>query len=154
MIDKNGFRSNVGIILLNDKDQVFWAKRLHQEAWQLPQGGVREKETLESALYRELHEEVGLDPEDVRVLGKTKYWLKYRIPEQFVRQTKPVCVGQKQRWFLLRLCSSDKKIDLNKSGSPEFETWEWVSYFYPMTKVIDFKKGVYRKALLELNALR
>ena len=103
MIDAQGFRANVGIILCNHDNHLLWARRIGQNAWQFPQGGIGPEESAEAAMYRELQEEVGLEPDDVETLGVTKAWLKYRLPERFVRHEKtPLCIGQKQRWYLLK----------------------------------------------------
>lgn len=151
MIDADGFRPNVGIILANSDGQVLWAKRIGQEAWQFPQGGIRAEETPVAAMYRELKEEVGLDPDDVQILACTRDWLKYRLPKRMVRhQNLPICVGQKQKWFLLKMNCAESAINLTQSQTPEFDGWDWVSYWYPLAQVISFKKEVYRQALKEL----
>ena len=132
VIDSDGFRPNVGIILANRRGQVLWARRIGQGAWQFPQGGIDDDESPEDALYRELYEEIGLEREDVRILACTRGWLRYRLPRRLVRQDSvPLCVGQKQKWFLLELLGSDEKVCMNRSGSPEFDGWRWVSYWYP-----------------------
>jgi putative (di)nucleoside polyphosphate hydrolase len=153
VIDPDGFRPNVGIILTNDEGQLLWARRVGgQDAWQFPQGGINPQETPEQALYRELHEEVGLRPADVEILACTRGWLRYRLPHRLVRHNSlPLCVGQKQKWFLLRLISDDKKVCLNNGGRAEFDDWRWVSYWYPLGKVVSFKRDVYRRALKELS---
>ncbi|WP_111642647.1 RNA pyrophosphohydrolase [Marinimicrobium alkaliphilum] len=153
MIDANGFRPNVGIILTNDQGQLLWARRVGgQDAWQFPQGGINDNESAEQALYRELHEEVGLHPGDVEVLGCTRGWLRYRLPKRLMRHnTKPLCIGQKQKWFLLRLRSDDAQVSLNNGGRAEFDDWRWVSYWYPLGQVVAFKRDVYRRALRELS---
>lgn len=152
MIDIDGFRPNVGIILTNDQGQLLWARRVGgQDAWQFPQGGINAHETPEQALYRELHEEIGLYPHDVEILGCTRGWLRYRLPNRLVRHnSQPLCVGQKQKWFLLRLTSDEKRICLSNGGRAEFDAWRWVSYWYPLGKVVAFKRDVYRRALKEL----
>ena len=152
MVDVDGFRPNVGIILTNDAGQVLWAKRIGQDnAWQFPQGGIAEDETPIDALYRELKEEIGLLPEHVEVLACTRGWLKYRLPQRFIRQHQsPLCIGQKQKWFLLRMTCADQVVRLDASEKPEFDGWEWVSYWYPVTQVVAFKRSVYRRALTEL----
>ncbi len=155
MIDGRGFRLNVGIILTNDKGQVFWGKRAsHADAWQFPQGGLNPYETLEEAMFRELEEETGLAADDVKILGQTKRWLYYRLPRCFQRRyQKPLCIGQKQKWFLLQLVSDENKIDFYHTDSPEFSDWRWVDYWYPLEKVISFKKKVYKKAMEELEPI-
>jgi putative (di)nucleoside polyphosphate hydrolase len=152
VIDADGFRANVGIVLANDRGQVLWARRVGgRDAWQFPQGGIDSGESPEQALYRELHEEVGLSRDAVEVLGSTRGWLRYRLPRRFIRKgQKPLCIGQKQKWFLLRMLKDDAAVQLDHSGKPEFDHWQWVSYWYPLDQVISFKREVYRKAMKEL----
>lgn len=150
MIDEQGFRQNVGIILINDMGQVFWAKRIGQDSWQFPQGGINQDEYAEEALFRELYEEIGLQEKDVTIIGQTKNWLRYRIPERLIREQQPVCVGQKQLWFLLKLIGDEKDICFNLCEKPEFDDWQWVSYWYPVRNIVSFKREVYRRALKEL----
>lgn len=151
MIDAQGYRHNIGIVLSNKIGQIFWAKRVGQEAWQFPQGGMNEGEKAEDTLFRELTEEIGLEAADVHILGKTRDWLRYKIPERMVRDTNPVCIGQKQVWFLLLLKSPDSAIKLNHhTAKPEFDDWQWVTYWYPLRQVVRFKREVYRRALKEL----
>lgn len=153
MIDPDGFRPNVGIMLTNEMGQLLWARRIGgQNAWQFPQGGIKQHETPEQALYRELHEEVGLAPEDVKILACTRGWLRYRLPRRLQRRgSTPLCIGQKQKWFLLQLLSEDGAIQLDQSSPAEFDHWEWVSYWYPLEKVVAFKRDVYRRAMKELS---
>jgi len=154
VIDPDGFRPNVGIILSNTEGRLLWARRVGQDAWQFPQGGMRSDETPAEAMYRELAEEVGLRPEHVEIIGATRGCLRYRLPRQFIRRTsKPLCIGQKQVWFLLRMLCSDKAVCLNRSEKPEFDHWRWVDYWQPLDEVVAFKRGVYRKALNELAPL-
>ncbi|MDG2047756.1 MAG: RNA pyrophosphohydrolase [Halioglobus sp.] len=152
MIDSDGFRPNVGIMLVNDQSQLLWARRVGgQDNWQFPQGGISSGESPEQALYRELYEELGLSPDAVAVLGNTKGWLRYRLPRRFVREgQKPLCVGQKQKWFLLRLLADDASVRLDVDDKPEFDHWQWVSYWYPLNQVVSFKRDVYRRAMKEL----
>ena len=152
MIDENGYRSNVGIVLANSAGQVLWARRVGgRDAWQFPQGGINAGETPEQALYRELHEEVGLGAESVRVRGQTADWLYYDLPEHMRRNNStPGFVGQKQKWFLLEMLCDEGAVDVEKSPKPEFDQWCWVSYYYPISQIIDFKRDVYRQALLQL----
>lgn len=152
MIDKDGYRPNVGIILTNSQKQVFWAKRIGHDAWQFPQGGLQAGESPEQALYRELEEETGLRPEDVILLGRTDQWLYYDLPEALLRQNqRPLCIGQKQQWFMLQLITDENRIDLTKTANPEFDGWQWVEYWHPLDAVIDFKRDVYLSALQQLE---
>ncbi len=152
VIDSDGFRPNVGIMLANEQGQLLWARRVGgHDAWQFPQGGISAGESPEQALYRELHEEVGLASDAVEVLGATKGWLRYRLPRRFIREgQKPLCIGQKQKWFLLRLLEADAAVQLDLNDKPEFDHWRWVSYWYPLNQVISFKREVYRRAMKEL----
>jgi putative (di)nucleoside polyphosphate hydrolase len=153
-IDEEGFRANVGIIVCDSRDLVLVGGRVGQDAWQFPQGGIRLHESPEQAMYRELREEVGLSPDDVAVLGSTADWLRYRLPEQYVRRRRrPVCIGQKQRWFLLRLLAADSRLKLDTTATPEFDRWRWVEYWQPLRDVIFFKRQVYRQALEELGRI-
>ncbi len=147
MIDKDGYRANVAIALLNGRNRLFWGQRKNRTSWQFPQGGINENETPLQAMYRELYEEIGLRPHDVEVLASTQDWFRYDIPEGLVRKEKPVCIGQKQKWFLLRLKTSESNIDLDANETPEFDNWRWVSYWYPINHVVHFKQDVYRRAL-------
>ncbi len=151
MIDKDGFRPNVGIILCNKNNQVLWAQRSQHDAWQFPQGGIKRNETAEQAVFRELMEEVGLAPEHVEILGKTKGWLRYRLPKRYLRYgNKPLCIGQKQQWFLLRLIAEDEHVRLDRCERPEFDDWRWVDYWDPVKEIVFFKRRVYERALHEL----
>ena len=154
IIDEQGFRLNVGIILVGAGGRVFWGRRVgNRDAWQFPQGGVMPGETPEQALYRELEEEVGLTEADVEILASTRGWLSYRLPRRFLRRREenmPLCIGQRQKWFLLRLTAGEDSIDLARTGTPEFQSWRWVNYWYPIRKVVHFKRGVYARALKEL----
>ncbi|WP_323841650.1 MULTISPECIES: RNA pyrophosphohydrolase [unclassified Moraxella] len=151
MIDSDGFRANVGIILANTQGQVLWAKRIGHNSWQFPQGGIDYGETPLDAMYRELYEEVGLQPHHVELLAVTKDWLRYRLPKRYVRTNQePLCIGQKQKWFLLRLDENNTKHIRFDTSKPEFDEWQWVSYWYPLDQVVAFKRGVYQRALQEL----
>ena len=151
MIDRDGYRKNIGIILCNSKNELLICKRIKENSWQFPQGGFEKNESSENAMFRELFEEIGLQKNDIIILGKTKKWLKYNLPKKYQRKTNnQLCVGQKQIWFLLRLISSDQSINLRTSKKPEFDGWEWVSEKTPLEIVISFKKNVYIKALNEL----
>src|SRR5262245_47305781 len=151
VIDADGFRANVAIVLIRDDRQVFLGGRTGGRGWQFPQGGVRRDEAPEEALYRELKEEIGLEREDVELLAATRNWLRYRLPRQYVpRNSDPPCIGQKQRWFLLRLVGSEERVHFDSTNEPEFERWRWVDYWTPVREVIYFKRAVYARALDEL----
>jgi putative (di)nucleoside polyphosphate hydrolase len=154
VIDSKGYRANVGIILSNADGRLFWGRRKGQEAWQFPQGGIQARESARAAMYRELAEETGLQPCHVEVMGCTRDWLRYELPARYIRRrSRPVCIGQKQRWFMLRLVGDESCVDLGASDRPEFDDWCWVDYWHPPTDVIFFKQAVYREALRELAPL-
>ena len=151
MIDRDGYRPNVGIVLCNRKNEVFWGKRVKEHSWQFPQGGIKHGETPEEAMYRELTEEIGLLRKHVRILGRTRDWLRYEVPEQWVRREwRGAYRGQKQIWYLLRLVGRDTDVSLRATDHPEFDAWRWSEYWVPMEHVIDFKREVYKLALTEL----
>lgn len=154
MIDEHGYRPNVGIVLCNLRNNVLWGRRAGHDGWQFPQGGVKPHETLEQALYRELYEEIGLGEEHVDVLGRTRDWLRYDIPEDYRRRIpKGSFRGQKQIWFLLRLVGSDDDVCLDRVRRPEFDRWRWINYWTAVEEIIPFKRDVYRQALTELEPL-
>ena len=152
VIDREGFRANVGIVLMHDDGRLFIGRRSGGRGWQFPQGGMQRGEKAEDALYRELTEEIGLTSADVIIVARTRRWLRYRLPARFVRrESRPLCVGQKQRWFLLRLRHPQPKFRFDLTGKPEFDRWRWVDYWQPIREVIYFKRTVYTRALHELG---
>jgi putative (di)nucleoside polyphosphate hydrolase len=151
VIDADGFRPNVGIILSNHQGEVLWARRINQGSWQFPQGGIHSNESPEEALFRELEEEVGLQAEHVKILACTRGWLRYRLPQHLIRRNNnPLCIGQKQKWFLLQMLADDEAVRIDAGEKPEFDHWNWVSYWYPLNQIVAFKRDVYRRALKEL----
>ena len=151
MIDRDGYRPNVAIVLCNAKNEVFWGKRIKEHAWQFPQGGIKLNESPEDAMFRELEEETGLLREHVRILGRTKGWLHYNVPTHWVkREWRGTYKGQKQIWYLLRLVGRDNDIRLRASTHPEFDAWRWHDYWVPLDTVIEFKRDSYKHALNQL----
>jgi len=151
VIDTDGFRANVGIVLMRAGGEVFLGRRVGGRGWQCPQGGVREGEAAEEAVLRELHEEIGLEGRHVEIAASTAQWLRYRLPSRYIRRNRaPLCVGQKQRWFLLKLRGDDVQFNFGVTAEPEFDAWRWVDYWEPAREVIYFKRPVYARALTEL----
>jgi len=151
MIDEDGYRRNVGIILCNQQNELFWARRANQTGWQFPQGGMDEGATPEQAMYRELYEEIGLTSKSVEVIGRTGEWVYYDLPKRFIRSNSfPICKGQKQIWFLLRLLDDEQKICFETTEKPEFDRWRWAEYWEPAFDVVYFKRNVYLSALTEM----
>lgn len=154
MIDAQGFRANIGIILTNQQGKVFWAKRIGQQSWQFPQGGIHQGEDTRTALFRELEEEVGLRSEHVEIVGSTRNWLRYRLPRRYIRHhRRPLCIGQKQKWFMLKLVAPESRVRFDITAKPEFDNYRWVDYWFPLQEVVFFKRQVYRRALGELAGL-
>ena len=151
VIDPDGYRPNVGIVIMNAEGRVFWARRVHRDGWQFPQGGMNTDETPLEAMYRELREETGLLPQHVEVLAATPGWLRYRLPQRAIRRRdRLVCIGQKQVWFLLQLKGDESAVRLDLTDKPEFDHWRWVDFWYPLEHVVTFKRGVYSRALCHL----
>ncbi len=157
------FRPNVGIVLADGRGQLLVAcrppkrgqKDLH---WQFPQGGIENSEEPTETLFRELHEELGLTAQGVRVLSQTSDWLRYSLPHSLRNRNKSSrgkysadIVGQKQKWFLLEMLAPESAINLNTSQPAEFFAWRWVSYWYPLHKVVFFKRAVYREVLRQFS---
>ena len=133
MLDRDGYRPNVAIVIVNGRNQVFWGKRIREHSWQFPQGGINPGETPEQAMYRELREEVGLEPQHVKVLGRTREWLRYEVPQHWIkREWRGSYRGQKQIWYLLRLVGRDNDVSLRASEHPEFDAWRWHEYWIPL----------------------
>ena len=151
MIDNEGYRPNVGIIICNNEKKVLWAKRADEDAWQFPQGGINEGESPKEAMYRELMEEVGLSRDHVKVIARTKDWLRYDVPKNWIRRDwRDRYKGQKQIWFLLKLVGDDSNVFLKNTYKPEFDAWRWDDFWSPLDQIIDFKRDVYEQALNEL----
>ncbi|MCL2309347.1 MAG: RNA pyrophosphohydrolase [Proteobacteria bacterium] len=152
MLDRDGYRPSIAIVIANARNQVFWGKRLREHSWQFPQGGIDPDEAPEEAMYRELWEEVGLSAQHVRILGRTRDWLRYHVPKQWVRREwRGNYRGQKQIWYLLRFIGRDSDINLRMTEKPEFDAWRWNDYQVPLDAVIEFKRDVYKSALQELE---
>jgi putative (di)nucleoside polyphosphate hydrolase len=151
VIDSDGYRANVGIVLMRGGGETFLGHQVGGRGWQFPQGGVQGDESPEEAVYRELHEEVGLRRDEVALVAQSTGWLRYRLPPKYVRRNRfPMCIGQKQRWFLFRLQDENAKFDFASTPTPEFDDYRWVNYWDPVQEVIFFKRGVYVQALQEL----
>jgi putative (di)nucleoside polyphosphate hydrolase len=102
-------------------------------------------------MFRELHEEVGLQPEHVRIVARTRDWLRYEVPDRFIRRdARGFYKGQKQIWFLLQMVTHDHHLNLRATDHPEFDAWRWNDYWVPLDVVVEFKRGVYEMALTEL----
>ncbi len=158
----DGYRPNVGIIICNHKAEVFWARRINNDGWQFPQGGVSRNEGLIEAMYRELQEETGLEKTQVQIKAHTKQWLHYDLPQKLLRNQRrrsPLGArkrvnfkGQKQVWFLVQLIDDDSAVNLHAGlEQPEFDDWRWVDKSHAIDNIVDFKRTVYERAIQELE---
>ena len=152
MIDQDGYRLNVAMVLVNNAGRCWLGKRKvgDQFAWQFPQGGLEADESPEAAMRRELLEEVGLEPGSVAVRAQSQQWISYDIPAEYSSKRLPNIRGQKQKWFLLQLLADAQEINLQSSKSAEFIDGFWVSYWYPLSCVVGFKRAAYREGLAAL----
>ena len=141
----------MGVVVLNNKNQVFVGKRKDNpvDKWQMPQGGVNEKESFLSAMKRELEEETNI--KSIEILKVLNGWFEYELPENLLGIIwKGKFRGQKQKWFIVKFIGEEKEINL-KTKHPEFIEWKWVEMNELPKIIVDFKKDVYEKLLLELK---
>ena len=143
---RSKYRSNVAIVVSNNQGQVLLAQRIRDKGWQFPQGGVDAGESPYQSMVRELYEEVGIAEQHIKVIAETKDWLRYKLPPALRSRS---FMGQKQKWYLLKFNGTDDNISLDHSPEPEFTQWQWVSYWYPLQRIINFKRPVYRLALTQ-----
>ena len=151
--NKLPYRSNVGIMMVNEKGYVFVGQRLdnNQNAWQMPQGGIDAGEDPETAAYRELLEETGVKKQDIRFVASSSQWLSYDLPEDLI----PILWngkfrGQKQKWFLFKFLGEDGDINI-ATEHPEFSKWKWISKENLLKEIVPFKKSVYENVLKEFK---
>ena len=150
-IQKLPMRNGVGVIILNNKNKVFVGKRKDNPVnkWQMPQGGVNKNERLMDAMIRELYEETSI--KSIRIEKEFEYWLEYELPNQLlgiIWQGK--YRGQKQKWFIVRFTGKEDEINL-KTKHPEFIEWKWINMDDLPFVIVDFKKKVYERILVELK---
>ena len=147
------YRSNVGIMMVNKTGYIFVGQRLdnNQNAWQMPQGGIDAREDPETAAYRELLEETGVNQQNVRFLASSSRWLSYDLPEDLIPTLwNGKFRGQKQKWFLFRFLGKDGDINI-ATEHPEFSEWKWISKENLLEEIVPFKKSVYENVLKEFK---
>lgn len=151
----DGYRPNIGIVLMNRFGKVLWARRSSRDGWQFPQGGIKRNESLEDALFRELYEEVGLVDHQVDMLAHTSDWLRYDLPRNYRRRVPQRGTtrfrGQKQIWCLLAMLDDDSEVCLSATKKPEFDKWIWADWWFAVQQIVDFKRPVYESVWSELN---
>ena len=143
------YRFSVGFMLINAQKKVFLGKRCWPKdspyRFQMPQGGIQEGETPEQTLWREMHEEIGLGPDTVKIITTSRDWLSYDLPKSM--QTS--IVGNKQKWFLCMFSGSDKDVVLTNEKKPEFCGFRWVAAKKVPYLAIPFKRRLYKQVLAE-----
>jgi putative (di)nucleoside polyphosphate hydrolase len=147
------YRSNVGIMMVNKTGYIFVGQRLdnNQNAWQMPQGGIDAGEDPETAAYRELLEETGVNQQNVRFLASSSRWLSYDLPEDLIPTLwNGKFRGQKQKWFLFKFLGKDGDINI-ATEHPEFSKWKWISKENLLEEIVPFKKSVYENVLKEFK---
>jgi len=152
--NNEGYRPNVAMVVINSANKVLICRRKNTRTWQFPQGGIDNGEDIKKAMYRELSEEVGLSKDDVSLVGESEGTITYDIPKTI--RSKVLggkFKGQEQKWFLLKLNKDNCEIKLDNEAFPEFDKYEWVSFWQPLNRIVDFKREAYRKALSELRFL-
>jgi putative (di)nucleoside polyphosphate hydrolase len=152
--DRDGrpYRSGVGIALFNRRGEVLVAERLDNPgAWQMPQGGIDDGEAPESAVFREMEEEIGT--RDAKIMAMMEDWLRYDLPERTAKKLwGGKYRGQQQKWIALEFLGNDADIDLEAHHDPEFSQWKWVPLTDLLDYVVPFKRDVYRKVMQEFEA--
>jgi putative (di)nucleoside polyphosphate hydrolase len=147
------FRAGVGALIINSGGKVMAFRRSDMnDAWQLPQGGLKEKEDHIEALFREVFEETAIARENLRLLKEYPEWLAYELPEGLRDRKK--FRGQVQKWFLLRFTGDERKIDLDRARDDEFDAWQWMTLAGLVGRTVFFKRHIYRKLAREFNPMK
>jgi len=149
MNDKS-YRKNVGLIVLNQKDKLLLCRRKDQKTWQFPQGGIDSGESPQAAAFRELFEEVGIHKREVKVVKKSDHWFDYDLPEKYQKRSDTMrkFKGQTQKWFMFK-ANTELNVSLCNDVQQEFVDYKWVSFWYPLSHIVLFKKDVYQNVLNE-----
>ena len=149
------YRPCVGVMLINADGKVFVGQRIDSNvaAWQMPQGGIDSGESPDDAALRELQEETGVTPDQIKILGKTTDWVTYDLPADLVPKIwKGRFRGQKQLWFLMQFNGTDDQITIDKKHA-EFSEWTWLHPEALVENIVTFKRDVYRQVVAELGPL-
>ena len=145
------YRSGVGIMLINQKKEIFVGKRIdnHSDSWQMPQGGLDAGESEDEAMFRELKEETGIDDFSVKVLHKSQGYLYYNLPYKLQKKFwGGKYLGQKQRWYLAEFIGDESSISV-QTEKPEFSDWKWIAPDNIVDAIVAFKRGLYEEVIGE-----
>ena len=144
------YRKNVGLIVLNQKNKLLLCRRKNQKTWQFPQGGIDSGESPQAAAFRELFEEVGIHKREVKVVKKSDHWFDYDLPEKYQKRSDTMrkFKGQTQKWFMFK-ANTELNVSLCNNVQQEFVDYKWVSFWYPLSHIVLFKKDVYQNVLNE-----
>ena len=151
--NKLPLRIGVGIILLNDKNNIFVGKRIDNpsNSWQMPQGGVDNNENFYAAAKRELEEETSI--KSVKLIKELDSWMEYELPKNLLGKLwHGKYRGQKQKWFIMKFLGNENEINI-KTKNPEFLEWKWIEPSILTDLVVDFKFDIYNKIKQELKSL-
>ena len=146
-------RSGVGIVVLNNKNQVFVARRIDNSKnfWQMPQGGVDKGEKYYEAAKRELQEETSI--KNIKLIKEIEGYITYNLPNNLLGIIwRGKFKGQKQKWFVVRFLGSDEEINI-KTKKPEFFEWKWIEIEQITDLVVKFKMDVYQKVKEEVKKI-
>ena len=146
-------RIGVGIIVLNHNNQVFVGKRKDNpiDRWQMPQGGVDKNEPLLTAMKRELFEETSIT--NIQIIKELNDWFEYYLPKNLVGKIwRGRFRGQKQKWFIVKFIGDEKEININ-TKHPEFIEWKWLEIDELPNVIVDFKKRIYEKIVLQIKGI-
>ncbi|MBM09060.1 MAG: RNA pyrophosphohydrolase [Magnetovibrio sp.] len=156
MVEAQGYRKGVGAVIFNRSGLVWLGRRIsnghnkYTHTWQMPQGGIDESETPETAVLREVKEETGTDK--VKIIDKTPDWIDYDLPEHLRSVTwHGEFRGQRQLWFALKFTGRDTDFDLKAHKNPEFSAWRWAELLSLPELVVPFKRKLYLKIITEFH---
>ena len=150
----NQYRKCVGMMILNDLNQILVGRRIDHPSgyWQMPQGGIDQNENPKEAVWREMMEEIGTNKAEL--IHISNQWLKYNIPKETL-MTLPwgnKFIGQIQKWFVFRFKGNNNDINVG-TENPEFSEWKWISYKLLVENIVPFKRDIYSKIITEFEDL-
>ena len=146
-------RNGVGIVVLNNENKVFVAKRIDnpKNFWQMPQGGIDRGENFYEAALRELKEETSIV--SVELIKEIEKKFTYILPDHLIGIIwKGKFKGQKQKWFVMKFVGTESEINI-KTKYPEFLDWKWIDLENLTEIAVNFKLEVYKQLKSELKKI-